>query len=350
MAGILGGCEVIAVNSGTAALYAAVVAANISPGNLVITSPFTFVATANAVLAAGAVPIYVDVDSTGNMDPLMLSQVVADLQSGGRRARTWFPPGLKQRQRVAAIMPVHIFGQPACLSEITEVARSLNAQVIEDGCEAFGANYKGKPVGLFGDFGAFAMSAGKQITAGHGGFVVTENHDAAVKVRAIRNQGREWVDHSLSQTGPGLNLQLSDVGAAIALPQARRLPSLLRHRESLASRYKRQLASTPYLALPEIANTTTRMAWYTFTVRVLPPADRDALYSNLVERGVAAKLYFYPVHLQPFHRKRFGYGPGMFPAAELWGAQALALPLAPAMRLADVDAICDLIKSYVSSC
>jgi dTDP-4-amino-4,6-dideoxygalactose transaminase len=186
------GCKhAIGVNSGTGGLHLCVRAAGISDGDLVITTPFSFVASANVLLFERAVPVFVDVDPlTGNIDPNLVRQAAADLRQGGQAAGRWLPRrGVHQGAGLKAILPVDVFGQPADLDQIRDTARQHQLKVIEDSCEALGAVYKGRPAGTLADYGVFAFYPNKQITTGEGGMVVTDDDEAAALMRALRNQG-----------------------------------------------------------------------------------------------------------------------------------------------------------------
>jgi perosamine synthetase len=234
----LGVRHAVGVSSGTSALHLAVIAAGVRERDLVITTPFSFVASANCVLYERAFPIFVDVDSaTGNIDSALVVEAADDFRKGGARARRWLPRKLRgsltpQAETLKAILPVHVFGQPADMDPLLEVARRHGFSVIEDSCEAIGAEYKGRKVGVLGDAGVFAFYPNKQMTTGEGGMLVTDRDDWNSLFRSLRNQGRDVFDAWLSHTRLGYNYRLDELSAALGMAQMERIDELLdkRHR------------------------------------------------------------------------------------------------------------------------
>ena len=223
----------IGVNSGTAGLHLCVRASGIEPGDLVVTTPFSFVASTNVILFEKAIPVFVDIDPiTGNIDPDLLEKAVEDLNRGGEAARKWLPrkvPAFNAGKigSVKALLPVDVFGQPADYDRIKKVAGHYDLTVIEDSCEALGGKYKGKPAGTFGNYGVFAFYPNKQITTGEGGMIVTDDDEAADFMRALRNQGRAVGDTWLQHTHLGYNYRMDEMSAALGLSQIGRLEQLL---------------------------------------------------------------------------------------------------------------------------
>jgi len=349
--GWTGSRAAIAVSSGTAGLLLAMRGAGLEEGDLVLTSPFSFVAAANAILYQRAWPVYVDVDPvTGNLDSSLAVTAIEDIVAGGKRARSWLPPAASsQPTRLRIVLPVHLFGRSADLAPIAYACRTHGIALIEDACEALGATYQGRSVGAWGAAGVFAFSSGKQVCIGEGGMIVTDDLDWAEQVRALRNQGRQVSDGELRQLLLGLNFHMDAMGAALGASQMRRLPTLIDDRARLVRRYAENLRDVPGLSLPLLEARPDRVAWFCFPLGVEPPPTRDHLLRYLADRGVPAKLYFRPIHLQPYHRHSCGYRAGQFPIAERLGDVSLALPLVSAMGLDDVDRICEEIYRFTTS-
>lgn len=337
------GCRhAIAVNSGTAGLHLCVRAAGIGPGDLVITTPFSFVASANVLLFEKAIPVFVDVDpATGNIDPGLVRQAATDLSAGATQARRWLPritpaplSGLK------AILPVDVFGQPAEMDDIVTTAREFGLPVIEDSCEALGAEYRGRKAGLLGDYGVFGFYPNKQITTGEGGLVVTDDDQAADLMRALRNQGRAPGDTWLQHTHLGYNYRLDEMSAALGRVQLGRLDEMLERRARVADHYRRNLAGLSEVESLAISPNTTRMSWFVFVVRFEQHVDRDFVAGKLKEGGIPARPYFTPIHLQPYMVEEFGYRTGDFPVTEDLGSRSLALPFSSVMQDSQIDRVC----------
>ncbi len=335
-----------AVSSGTAGLHLAVIAAGVEDGNLVVTTPFSFVASANCALYERAVPIFVDVDSTtGNIDPALVAAAVRDLSgASGNSREQWLPRTLTARstttQQLKAVLPVHAFGQPADMEPINEVAREHGLFVIEDACEAIGSEYKGRKAGTLGDVGAFAFYPNKQMTTGEGGMLVTDRLDWNALFRSLRNQGRDVFDAWLTHRRLGYNYRLDELSAALGLAQLSRIEELLARRQRVAEWYNEQLADVEGIEIPVLSPTTTRMSWFVYVVRLEAGADRKAVMAALEERGVPSRPYFTPIHLQPFYVERFGYQRGDFPVAESLGERSLALPFSSVMTEGQVSDVC----------
>jgi perosamine synthetase len=336
----------IGVNSGTAGLHLCVRAAGIGPGDVVLTTPFSFVASTNVLLFENAVPVFVDVDpGSGNLDPVLLAEAARDLTAGGERAQKWLSrKGSAARRTLKAILGVDVFGKSADWDPIRKVAGEFGLKVIEDSCEALGAEYKGHKTGSLGDFGVFAFYPNKQITTGEGGMVVTDDATAADLMRALRNQGRAPGDTWLSHTYLGYNYRLDEMSAALGVAQMLRLEKLLRKREQVAVWYGERLAEIPGVEAPAVEKFTTRMSWFVYVVRFEARIDRDALAKQLERRGVPVRPYFLPIHLQPYMVERFGYRAGDFPVTEDLGRRGLALPFSGVMTEEQVESVCRAIQ------
>jgi dTDP-4-amino-4,6-dideoxygalactose transaminase len=280
----------------------------------------------------------VDVDPlTGNMDPALAAQAAADLAGGGSAAKRWLPRrGASAKAPLKALLPVDVFGQPADMDAFGEIARRHGLVLIEDACEALGAEYKGRKAGVLGDMGVYAFYPNKQITTGEGAVIVTDDDQRAGLMRALRNQGRAPGDTWLQHTHLGYNYRLDEMSAALGRAQLGRIEELLQHRSQVAGWYAAELAGLPDVELPQLSANTTRVSWFVYVVRFTPHIDRDRVAKELGQRGVPARPYFLPIHLQPYMVERFGYQPGDFPVTEDLGQRGLALPFSGVMPQAHV--------------
>lgn len=339
----------LAVSSGTAGLHLCVRAAGIQHGDLVLTTPFSFVASTNVILYEGGIPIFVDVDpQTGNIDPELVDQAVGDLKMGGTAARRWLPRmGAENAGPLNTLLSVDVFGQPADADPLQETARQYQMRVIEDACEALGAEYKGRQAGTLGDFGMFAFYPNKQITTGEGGVIVTDDDQAAELMRALRNQGRAPGDTWLQHTHLGYNYRLDEMSAALGDVQMERLPELLNKRQNVADLYAQGLEGVVGVELPFVLPETTRMSWFVYVIRLAPGIDRDAVAARLSALGVPARPYFLPIHLQPYMVARFGYQAGDFPVTEDLGRRGLALPFSGVMTDEQVAYVCRALQQVL---
>jgi dTDP-4-amino-4,6-dideoxygalactose transaminase len=346
----MGTANAVGINSGTSGLHLSVIAAGIKEGDLVITTPFSFVASANCILYERAIPVFVDVDSsTGNIDPALVAEAARDLAQGGQAMNRWLPLALRNSQPAAigklkALLPVHTFGQPADMDPIIAVARSYGLTVIEDACEAIGAEYKGRKAGTLSDAAVFAFYPNKQMTTGEGGMIITDNEEWAKLFRSLRNQGRDVFDAWLNHTRLGYNYRLDEMSAAVGLVQIQRIEELLAKRAQVAQWYNDRLAGMELIEWPYIAPTTKRMSWFVYVVRVMPPANRNEVITKLAELGIPSRPYFTPIHLQPFYQEKFGYQRGDFPVTEKLGETSLALPFSGIMVESQVDRVCSVLR------
>ena len=331
IAAYVGARHAAGVSSGTAGLHLCMLAAAVGEYDLVLTTPFSFVASANAIMYVRARPVFVDIEPNAlTIDPQRLADTARVVSR-------------RHGRRLKAILPVHVFGQTADMDPILEIAERHGLAVIEDACEAIGATYKGRPAGTIGDAGAFAFYPNKQMTTGEGGMVVTNHHGWDALFRSLRNQGRDVFDGWLAHSRLGYNYRLDELSAALGAVQAQRLDELLEKRARVAAWYEERLASLEGVERPGPAAWTTRMSWFVYVVRLAPRHDRDRLIRELEARGVPARPYFPPIHLQPFYRGRFGLRPGDFPVTEAAGASCLALPFFGTMREEQVDYVCGVL-------
>ena len=328
----------VAVSSGTAALHLSVIASGIGENDLVITSPFSFVASANCVLYERAVPVFVDVDrETGNIDPALVAAAVEDLAGGPSQGR------------LKAILPVHAFGQPADMTPIVATAERHGLRVIEDACEAIGAEYHGRRAGTLGDVSSFAFYPNKQMTTGEGGMIATDDDRCAAVCASLRNQGRDVFDAWLSHDRLGYNYRLGEMACALGLVQLGRLEEMLARRSRVAAWYEERLHGIEGLRVPRPAASTSRMSWFVYVVRFESLADRTFAMGKLAERGIPSRPYFTPIHLQPFYAGRFGHRRGDFPVAEALGDTSLALPFSSVMTEDQIDFVCDELRAILTA-
>jgi dTDP-4-amino-4,6-dideoxygalactose transaminase len=280
------------------------------------------------VLYERGTPVFVDIDPrTGNIDPSQIESAISE--------------------RTRAILPVHAFGQPADMDPILEIARKHDLLVIEDACEAIGAEYKGRAAGTLGDAAVFAFYPNKQMTTGEGGMIVTNDDEWATLFRSLRNQGRDVFDGWLNHTRLGYNYRMDEMSAALGRAQLTRIEELLAKRARVASWYNERLDGIPGLQKPHIAETTTRMSWFVYVVRCEDGVSRIDLMSYLQERSVPSRPYFTPIHLQPFYQERFGWRRGDLPHTERAGDTFLALPFSGVMTEAQVDYVCKQLREGV---
>jgi perosamine synthetase len=325
----LGVEDAVAVSSGTAGLHLGVRALGWGEGDEVLTSPFSFVASANCLLYEGARPVFCDVDPlTLDLDPAAAAAALGE--------------------RTAGILPVHIFGYPAAMAALEELATANGLGVLEDACEALGAvDGEGRRVGARGNLATFAFYANKQMTTGEGGMVVPSSPEVAARLRSERNQGRAadmgWLDHG----GLGFNYRLGDLAAALGVAQVEKLDSLLERRAALAAAYAERLAALDGVEAPAAGRGAERRSWFVYPVRLAAEADRDATIAGLAERGVASKAYLPCIHLFP-HLRELGYREGQFPVAEEASARSLALPFFPSMTDAQVDRVCEALAQSLT--
>lgn len=331
LAGAIGCRHACAVSSGTAALHLALIACGIGAGAEVITSSFSFVASANCALYVGAKPVFAEIDpDTWNLDPDAVEAAVT--------------PNTK------AIIPVHVFGQPCHMGRISQIAERHNLVIIEDSCEALGAAVDGRNVGTIGRCGTFAFYPNKQITTGEGGMLVTDDADVARVVRSLRNQGRGETTAWLAHERLGYNYRMSELQAALGIAQVERLDELLDKRRQVAEAYIERLADCDQLVLQKIESNVT-MSWFVFVIRLtddFSQPQRDLLIAQLRQAGIGASPYFTPIHLQPFYQSDLGCRPGQLPITERIGERSLAIPFHTKLTDPQVDHVCKTLKDLIN--
>lgn len=321
----------VAVNSGTSGLHLCVRAIGLKAGDEVITTPFSFVASANVLLYEKCVPVFVDIDpQTLNIDASKIEAAIT--------------------AKTKAIMVVHVFGRPSPMREIAEIAARYNLKIIEDACEAIGAECENRKVGSIGDAGVFAFYPNKQMTTGEGGIIVTNDDSVAEQARMLRNQGRDaesdWYEH----VELGYNYRLSDLNCAVGIEQLKRLEITLNQRETAARKYDARLADNSHLVLPEIDFPNGRISWFVYVVRLnenFTRAQRDSIVARMNLSEIGCGRYFAPIHLQPFYTKTFGFRAGDFPVAEHAAERVVALPFFNRITDAQINEVSETFEKLI---
>lgn len=341
LAEYVGSKYAVAVNSGTSALHLCIRSLNIREGDEVITTPFSFIASANCILYEKARPVFVDIDpETFNIDPAKIEE--------------------KINSKTRAILPVHVFGLPCDMARIQLIAGQHNLFVIEDACEALGAKCllrdpaKIPPlhyhkVGAIGNCGAFGFYPNKQMTTGEGGAVVTDDKRIAASCRSLRNQGRSENSAWLEHIQLGYNYRLSDINCAIGIAQLQKLPTILTLREKVAHCYNQRLALLDEIIAP-FQSFSCRRSWFVYVCRLsddFNANDRNHILQQLRACGIACRDYFPPIHLQPFYVRMFGYKKGDFPIAKHVAERTIALPFFTSMTEEQVDYVCYKLRRIV---
>jgi perosamine synthetase len=323
----LGAPGASAVSSGTAGLHLAVRAAGVQAGDEVVTSPFSFVASANCVIYEGARPVFCDIDRrTLNIDPEAAAAAVGERTSG--------------------LLPVHVFGYPADMPALEGLASERGLWLVEDACEALGAAHAdGAAVGARGNLSVFAFYANKQLTTGEGGMVMCPSAELKDRIDSERNQGRApdmgWLDHDRL----GFNYRLSDVACALGIAQLERLDELLDGRARVARLYSEALAGIDGLGLPCPDEGGDRRGWFVYVVQLPPGAERSAAIEGLRALGIDSKPYLPAIHLMSFYRERFGHREGEFPVCEEVARRSLALPFFPQMSEGQVARVAEGLRT-----
>ncbi|HEC03172.1 MAG TPA: DegT/DnrJ/EryC1/StrS family aminotransferase [Phycisphaerales bacterium] len=326
----IGTRRAVAVNSGTSGLFLCLAALGIGPGDEVITTPFTFISSATSIMAAGARPVFVDIDPASlNIDPDRIEAAVTE--------------------KTKAILPVEIFGNPAGLDRVREIADKHNLPIIEDSCEALGSVLNGKKAGTFGTMSVFGFYPNKQITTGEGGMVLTDDESLADVCVSLRNQGRGKGGGWLAHERLGYNFRLSDMNCAIGIVQLSRIDEIKAKRRQVAEWYLEKLGDEDRLILPSEPDGCD-MSWFVFVVRLkndFAQDQRDRILRQLAERHIQVSNYFPPVHLQPFIAEQFGFRRGDFPIAEAASERTIALPFYNNLPELQVTAVCETLKELL---
>jgi len=338
LASRLGTAHAVAASTGTAALHLAVLVAGIGPGDEVVTTPMTWVSTANVLLHAGAVPVFVDVEpDTLNLDTKRIEEALTP--------------------RTRALLPVHYAGLPCDEDALLEIARARRLKIVEDAAHALGASYKGRPIGGIGDVTMFSFHPAKNLTTGEGGALSTDDEALAARARRLRFHGIDQTPESrFGGRGPaaydvveaGFKYNMSDLQAAIGIHQLARLDERNRRRRELAMRYRELLRSVPHVEPLADPSYEHEHAWHMLVVRIEPAAlaiERDDVIQELRSRGIGAGVHFVPLHLQTLYRDRTD--PKRLPVATEAHRRILTLPLFPDMRDGDVDFVVEVLATVI---
>ena len=329
MAAQCGTQHAVAVSSGTAALHCIVRALDLPPGSEVITTPYSFVASANVLLYEDLTPRFVDIDpQTYNIDVARVEAACTP--------------------RTRAVLAVDVFGTPADWPALRALADRHGLALIDDACEALGASIGNQPMGSWGDAASFGFYPNKQITTGEGGCITTDSDEVAGLCRSLRNQGRAD-DGQMRHVRLGFNYRMSELAAALGCAQLERLPTLLARRAAVAEQYHAALAPlADDIVRPGAAPDGATRSWFVYVIRLRDRFDaeaRDALLDHLQAQGIGCAPYFPAIHLQPLYRERFGFAPGDFPACEAAAARTLALPFHSMLSHDEVLRVAEVLRS-----
>ncbi|MFO0839397.1 MAG: DegT/DnrJ/EryC1/StrS family aminotransferase [Phycisphaerae bacterium] len=326
----LGVRHAISCNSGTSGLHLLWRAMGVGPGDEVITTPFSFIASSNSIMFVGAKPVFVDIDPrTWQLDATKVEAAITP--------------------RTKALMPVDVFGSIPDMDAFQAIAKRRGLRVLEDSCEALGASYKGRPAGTLADAGVFGFYPNKQITTGEGGMIVTSDDQIAFMCRSLRNQGRDpdagWLQHARL----GFNYRLCDINCALGTVQMQRCDEILAKRAQVAEWYRQRLSGERRLTMQHIP-AEVKISWFVLVVRLTDDhtqTRRDQILQQLRDAGVGCSNYFTPIHMQPFYGAQFGYKAGDFPITEALSARTIALPFHNQLSEADVDYSVSALKKLL---
>jgi perosamine synthetase len=317
-----------AVSSGTAGLHLCMRLAGVGPGDEVITSPYSFVASANCAIYEGATPVFADIDpQTFNLDPGAVAAAITP--------------------RTKAIVAVDIFGYPAEYDELLELCADNGVAMIEDACEALGARYKGKPLGSHGHPAVWAFYPNKQMTTGEGGAVTTHTEAEHELMTSLRNQGRLETSSWLQHGRLGYNYRLDDLSAALGIGQLEKLDRILSSRRQVAERYNELLVDVD-VETPLPDDEDHERSWFVYVVKLPQSVDRDAVMARLSDEGIATAPYLPSIHLQSYMRERYGFSEGMLPVSEDCSARTMALPFHARLERADQERVVDALRTALA--
>ncbi len=321
----------VSCSSGTAGLHMLVTAMHIGQGDEVITTPFSFVASANCALMAGADIAFADIDpETWCIDPKRFEEAITE--------------------NTKAVIPVDVFGVIADMDSIIDTARRNDLRVLEDSCEALGSVYRGKMAGAVADAGVFGFYPNKQMTTGEGGMIVTDDEELANLCRSLRNQGRDTMGGWLVHPRLGFNYRMCDINAALGTVQLSRIESIKAERTRVQDLYRARLADEKRILMQRITPGCKNVSWFVFVIRLdnrYSQEDRDKIIISLREMGIGAANYFAPIHLQPFYMERYGFKEGDFPVCEALAARSIALPFHHQMNEEKVDIVCTELQKLL---
>jgi perosamine synthetase len=325
LADAVGAPHCAAVSSGTAGLHLCMHIAGVGPGDEVITSPYSFVASANCAIYEGATPVFADIDPhTYNLDPAAVEAAITP--------------------RTRAIVAVDIFGYPAEYDELVALCDRHRLTLIEDSCEALGARYKGKPLGSHGHPAVWAFYPNKQMTTGEGGAVTTADESTYELLVSLRNQGRLETSSWLQHGRLGFNYRLDDISAALGIGQLEKLDRILESRRAVAASYG-ELLSNVDVETPLADDEDHVRSWFVYVVKLPAGADRDAVMGRLADQGIATAPYLPSIHLQSYMRERYGFGEGMLPVSEDCSARTMALPFHARLERGDQERVAEALRA-----
>ena len=318
----------LTTNSGTSALHLCMLSSGIGRGDEVITTPFSFIASANCILMCGAKPVFVDVDSrTFNIDVDKIKSAIT--------------------KKTKAILPVHIFGQSCDIDKIMEIAKKHNLIVIEDACESIGAEYNGQRVGTFGKAGVFAFYPNKQINTGEGGMIVTDDKEFYEFCNSLHNQGRvdsgQWLTHKYL----GYNYRLSELNCALGVSQLKRIDFITKRRQEVAEKYNKSLSEIEGITIPYTADFSTH-TWFVYVILLDKKFNRNNVIEEMGKRGVQTKPYLPAIHLQELYKDLFDYKPGAFPVCEEVASRVLALPFFETITDEEIEKVVGALKEVLN--
>lgn len=339
----------VATNSGTSALHLCVRALGIGASDEVITTSFSFVASANCLLYERAVPAFADIDpGTMNISPDHIREIIVHEYLYDRaknlHINRW------SRRVLKAILPVHVFGLPCDMAPILEIAREFNLMILEDACEALGAEYQGRRVGTFGEAAVFAFYPNKQMTTAEGGMIVTDDLKLAELCRSLRNQGRDESSEWLRHVYLGYNYRLSELHCALGIAQIERIEELLFARARIADLYSRALSQIPGIEIPYDPPGTKR-SWFVYVIRLQGKSGaerRDLLMAGLRKRGIACQGYFPAIHSQTYFLELVDVMPRTLPNTEWASASCIALPFFPTITNNQVAEVCAAVSEILN--
>jgi perosamine synthetase len=333
IADFVGAKYAIAVNSGTSALHLCVRALGIKDGDEVITTPFSFIASANCMLFERAKPIFVDIDrNTLCVDVNKIEEKITP--------------------KTKAILPVHILGHACNMEKIMEISKKYDLPIIEDACEALGTEYKGKKVGTFGKMGVFSFYPNKPLTTSEGGLIVTDDIELANLCQSMRNQGRDTDKVWLHHTRLGYNYRMSELSAALGVAQMERVEEILAKRQKVADLYNQKLKKIKGIKIPYVASEINKMSWFVYVIgldeKIFNQKTRDAILDKLEEMGISCRDYFPSIHLEPLYVEMFGYKKGDFPVSEEISNLTIALPFYNNLTERQIGYICEKVESIIN--
>jgi perosamine synthetase len=318
-----------AVSSGTAGLHLLCRIAGLGPGDEAITSPYSFVASANCAIYEGATPVFADVDAdTMNLDPAAVEAAITE--------------------RTKAIIAVDIFGYPCELDPLRALCEQHGLALIQDACEALGAEYRGAPVGSQGPSAVFAFYPNKQMTTGEGGIVTTHSEEEWRLLKSLRNQGRAdgggWLEHARL----GYNYRIDDIRAALGIGQLEKLDTILALRQAAAKRYSELLADVDGLETPLADDADHVRSWFVYVVKLAPGVDRERVIAELERQGIASSRYLPSIHLQAYMRDTYGFREGLCPVSEDLSQRTLALPFFAQLEADDQERVSDALRAALA--